>query len=58
MPDMIQRFKCHPAGKRTITDHSNHFVVFTLQVTRHGHAHSRRQGGAAVPGLPDIMLTL
>ncbi|MNY32261.1 hypothetical protein D3C86_1664650 [compost metagenome] len=57
MADMVKRFKCHPAGKRPVTDYSDNLVVIAFQIPGHCHSHCRRQGGAAVSGFPDIMLT-
>ncbi|MNI70805.1 hypothetical protein D3C73_1266390 [compost metagenome] len=58
MADMVKRFKRHPAGKRPVPDYSDNLVVFAFEITGHRHSHGRRQGGAAVSGFPDIMLTL
>ncbi|MNC49183.1 hypothetical protein D3C75_983410 [compost metagenome] len=58
MANMIQCFKSHPSGQGTIADYSDNLVVLSFEVTGHGHTHCCRQGGAAVSGLPDIMLAL
>ena len=54
MANLIQSLKSHSPGKRTITNNSNYFIVFSLQVSANRLAQCKGKTGAAVPGIVNI----
>ena len=56
--NVVQRLKRDAVGKSRVAGHGNHMLLAASQVARHGHAQSRRERRASVPGAEAVVLAL